>query len=202
MSKIIGPCLNWDGPGYAPCPICEGKVIGRARNFRADSVCKNGHSFHTCMQHKVYVRGQSDCSNGSLSCTCGKNGEQMSLLEDIENRAKEPIADEKPYSTEPIYAVYTTTTEWGKKGELVCHTTSKRVAEFMADGAGWWGGKGMIIEQTALVIGGEIFVLDDSDPITVEDMSALNQIATDKMKEKALAKLSPNERKALGVNQS
>jgi len=201
--KIIGPCLNWDGPGIAPCPICDGEVTGRARNFQADSECENGHLFHTCVKHKVYVRGKSGPSSDSLGCTCGKDGGQMSLFEDTGGRRKKkPTTPLKLYSTQPIYAVYRTVNEWGKLGELVCYTTDKEVAHFKAKDTGWFGGVGTIITKGALVVDGEIFVLEDPTATTVREMAARNHAAMEEMKEDALTKLTPGERKALGLNKA
>ena len=76
MPEIIGPWKKWTGEGYAPCPICDSEVVGSCRCPRSDSECENGHSFHICVKHQVYVRGQSDHSTDTFSCTCGKDDGQ------------------------------------------------------------------------------------------------------------------------------
>jgi len=70
--KIIGPWTKWTGKGYAPCPICGGEVMGTCRCMRGDSECENGHSFHVCVKHQMYVHGESDHSLSMDVCTCGK----------------------------------------------------------------------------------------------------------------------------------
>lgn len=69
---IIGPWVKHAGPGYPPCPICGGKVVGTCRCFRADSQCEKGHTFHICVKHRVYVRGPASHSIPIDQCTCGK----------------------------------------------------------------------------------------------------------------------------------
>lgn len=72
-SKIIGPWKKTAGPGYPPCPICGGEVIVQCRCFRADSTCVNGHDFHICVKHQVYVRGHSSHKLPIDQCTCGQS---------------------------------------------------------------------------------------------------------------------------------
>lgn len=55
------------------CPICHGEVARTCKCPRTDSVCENGHEWHTCTVHNVYVEGHSDHSTDTSSCTCGQD---------------------------------------------------------------------------------------------------------------------------------
>lgn len=54
------------------CPECGEEAETTCRCPRRDSVCKNGHEWHTCFVHKVIVVGQSDHRKSITSCTCKK----------------------------------------------------------------------------------------------------------------------------------
>jgi hypothetical protein len=53
------------------CPICEEPAVTSCRCFRRDSMCKNKHQWHTCVVHRVKVKGHSDHSINTFTCTCG-----------------------------------------------------------------------------------------------------------------------------------
>lgn len=72
-SRIIGPIPPKDGWGF--CPICGAEEALTCRCFRRDAVCKNGHEYHICVKHKVFVYGQGDHSLPTDACTCGKDQE-------------------------------------------------------------------------------------------------------------------------------
>ena len=64
---------NIIGDVQTGCPVCGEAIIRTCKCFRADSVCKNGHEWHTCVVHKVYVEGHSDHSEMGNTCTCGQD---------------------------------------------------------------------------------------------------------------------------------
>lgn len=45
-----------------------------------------------------------------------------------------------------IYTVFSTTNEWGAKGKMVASFTSEEEAQEVVNGAGWYGGKGILEE--------------------------------------------------------
>lgn len=64
------------------CPECGEKPEWGCRCPRHDSGCKNGHRWHTCTIHHVKVRGESDHSTDTFTCTCGSGkvyAEQLDL---------------------------------------------------------------------------------------------------------------------------
>ena len=52
------------------CPVCGEKAIAICKCFRADSNCKNGHNWHTCVIHNKIVIGESDHKIPIDRCTC------------------------------------------------------------------------------------------------------------------------------------
>lgn len=52
------------------CPECGEPPIGTCKCIRSDSFCKNKHHWHTCVVHMVIVKGQSDHSLPTMTCTC------------------------------------------------------------------------------------------------------------------------------------
>lgn len=53
------------------CPECNESAIGTC--MRSDSFCKNKHHWHTCVVHMKIVKGQSDHSLPTMTCTCKGN---------------------------------------------------------------------------------------------------------------------------------
>lgn len=58
------------------CPVCGKEAKLTCKCFRQDSVCEDGHEWHTCTIHHVKVLGKSDHSTNTMSCTCGKEGKK------------------------------------------------------------------------------------------------------------------------------
>ena len=65
MPNILGSAVG------TTCPICDAEITARCKCPRSDSFCPNGHQWHTCTVHKVYVEGHSDHSTDTFTCTCG-----------------------------------------------------------------------------------------------------------------------------------
>lgn len=73
MPNILGSATG------TTCPICRMngasvEITARCKCPRSDSFCSNGHKWHTCTVHKVYVEGHSDHSTDTFTCTCGGDG--------------------------------------------------------------------------------------------------------------------------------
>lgn len=54
------------------CPVCGEEAIESCRCPKLDSVCKNGHEWHTCLKHQKIVIGSSDHSRPTFECSCRK----------------------------------------------------------------------------------------------------------------------------------
>jgi len=70
VHNIIGPVPS-SQKERDKCPICGAGIVLTCRCFRADSVCENGHHWHICVEHQVFVEGESDHSLNMGVCTCG-----------------------------------------------------------------------------------------------------------------------------------
>lgn len=64
------------------CPKCGAKIVRQCRCLRSDITCAEGHVFHRCSVHKVWVPGHSDHSLPGNQCTCGQ-GDRMFSDKDI-----------------------------------------------------------------------------------------------------------------------
>jgi hypothetical protein len=64
------------------CPFCGGRLAGRCKCLRADSVCENGHEWHTCVAHGRVVAGASDHAEFYPDdCSCPKNEKEVGGLD-------------------------------------------------------------------------------------------------------------------------
>lgn len=102
-------------------------------------------------------------------------------------------------STIDVYAVYETLDEWGRRGSLIGVFTDRDEAFKSAQGKGWWGGVGAIEERKLLSVKSSHYLLDRdiNRPIRVNvDLVEEHKAA----KEKALSKLTEEERELLGLN--
>ena len=68
--RIIGPILDYVED---KCPICNGNISTRCRCLKGDSSCVNGHQFHRCLKHEVFVEGDSDHCRPTMECSCGRD---------------------------------------------------------------------------------------------------------------------------------
>jgi hypothetical protein len=55
---------------YEKCPYCGAEVFVRCRCPRADSLCTNGHEWHTCLAHDRTVAGPADHAADTFVCSC------------------------------------------------------------------------------------------------------------------------------------
>ena len=76
------------------CPMCGKPSIITCRCFRADSICKNGHTWHICVKHHKIVLGHSNHSRPVTKCTClDLNGVSTYLRENDNKQLAEEYAD-------------------------------------------------------------------------------------------------------------
>jgi hypothetical protein len=100
-----------------------------------------------------------------------------------------------------VWAIYTTTNEWGNKGGLVIVTDSEVEADKHNEGVGWYGGQGHKEERLAIRIGNSpihFFLIDGEVdyPIKLNEKMGL---AESKIKKNALKKLTDVEKAVLGL---
>ena len=96
----------------------------------------------------------------------------------------------------PLWSVYETINEYGSRGKPVGYFTNEAAANGAAEKRGWYGGPGLVETGYGLVINGETFLLGLKDPITPDlDLTREHE----RIKAQGLAKLTPDERRALGV---
>lgn len=72
---------------------------------------------------------------------------------------------------------------------------TKLEAQDVAEGRGWYGGNSPISQVSALKVGNQAYILRQTEPVTIND----GPIDTADRKAQALAKLSPMDRKILGL---
>lgn len=93
-----------------------------------------------------------------------------------------------------VYAVHQGDSE-RHAGKPFWFFESSADAESVAKGRGWWGGKAPTSEHTALIVGEHVYLLARPEPVK------LNEFPEDELtkKQKALAKLTKEEQKLLGL---
>lgn len=104
-----------------------------------------------------------------------------------------------------IFEVRQTTDERGSRGPVIGYCDAMSTADARAKGEGWWGGMGKISEVSALVIDGKVWALRQPEPVQVMNLEQVrvlkpvpqSEIDTE-LRNAALAKLSPDERRVLG----
>jgi hypothetical protein len=98
-----------------------------------------------------------------------------------------------------IYGVYGGGDERRAPDELRGYFSRSSVADQHAKGIGWYGGPGLVKKELAISIGDKVYVLKHPDPV---DLDEKDKKAQDELRQKALAKLSPDEQRALGLLKS
>lgn len=98
-----------------------------------------------------------------------------------------------------VYVAYSTTDEYGRRGSRNGIFTTRSRADTEAIGIGWWGGTGTVLIEYAITVDGVSYLLSSPDPVELDVSSAEAKIMKEKIKKTALAKLTSDERKALGV---
>lgn len=74
--------------------------------------------------------------------------------------------------------------------------SSEYLACHEARGKGWYGGDAPVRQHHAVEVDGKFYLLEDAEPIDLDgELKAKNE----QLKEKALAKLSEEEKRALGL---
>jgi hypothetical protein len=93
------------------------------------------------------------------------------------------------------FEVYETVDEYGRLGRKIGVYTDKSDACSAAEGVGWYGGTGSVQRIDVIKLGDKFYKIDPS-PIDLNNDEKHKQLI---LKEKALKKLTPEEREALGL---
>lgn len=94
------------------------------------------------------------------------------------------------------YAAYEVLTEHGSHGDRIGVFRSKHLAVRAADGKGWYGGSGEVVECSIIITDDGTYILESLDPVTldVDEIQAHKQAVA-----QAKAKLTPKELALLGL---
>lgn len=96
-----------------------------------------------------------------------------------------------------LHHVSETVDEMGSVGKSIGYFTDVRTAHLMAEGRGWYGGKGNVTKVHVIAAGdGTYFVLADKDAVGI-DIDPSGDLQT--KKDAILAKLTASERELLGL---
>lgn len=63
------------------CPECKEEAVTTCRCLMADSTCRNGHNWHTCVVHEVKVKGHGCHKGDTYKCTCGRGYSKNGVIE-------------------------------------------------------------------------------------------------------------------------
>ena len=96
------------------------------------------------------------------------------------------------YYVGKLYIGYVPTTNLTSEAELV--SSEPGVCERMLKGVGWHGRDGFEEHKYCLIVDGKIFILDQENPLPLSRWNSMTMI-----KETALAKLTSEEKKVLGL---
>lgn len=93
----------------------------------------------------------------------------------------------------PVYVAHGDGGERGL-GPVLGYFSDKKVAQECAKGKGYWNSDGYIAEKMALDTGEGVYLLADTKPVDLDN--AFGKVK-EQLKKQALAKLTPDEIKAL-----
>lgn len=97
-----------------------------------------------------------------------------------------------------VFSVYETTDEYGTRGAYVGSFIDKNIAEATSANKGWWGGNGQVIPTWAIKNHlGKVYLLQSDESINLDTDV---QKAAEDIKQRALAKLTVEERRVLGFS--
>lgn len=95
-----------------------------------------------------------------------------------------------------IFSVHVTTNEYGKHGECLGYFEEEAAATEASKNKGWYGGDASVSEVNVVEIEGKLYILEDTKPI---ELHATEHAKLIMKRRKARAKLSDDEREALGL---
>ena len=98
-----------------------------------------------------------------------------------------------------VYAAYETTDEYSRLGGRRGIFTTRSRADKEAIGIGWYGGTGSVMTKNVIIVDGVVYLLESPTPVELDVSSEEAKLAREQIKKGALAKLSADERKVLGV---
>lgn len=98
-----------------------------------------------------------------------------------------------------IFTVYAAHGDGGneyRQGPVIAVCSTRAQAEAVAKNAGWYGGDGGVTEMAAIKINGEVYALRNRHPV---DLDGHEKARREMERQKAIAKLTPDELAALGL---
>ena len=98
-----------------------------------------------------------------------------------------------------VYAAYETVDEYGRLGSRRGIFTTRSRADKEAIGIGWYGGAGSVMTKNVIIVDDKAYLLDSPNPVELDVSSKEAEAERERLKKSALAKLSADERKVLGV---
>lgn len=97
----------------------------------------------------------------------------------------------------PVWCVYETIDEYGRLGSLDSVYRTVNDAKLGAKGKGWYGGEGRVERKHAIEDGANLYILVSSDPYQFKDVAELMEKDKQERLERALSKLSEEERQLI-----
>jgi len=98
-----------------------------------------------------------------------------------------------------VYAAYETVDEYSRLGSRRGIFTTRDRADKEAIGIGWYGGTGTVMTKNVIIVDDVVYLLESPTPVELDVSSEEAKVAREKIKASALAKLSAEERRVLGV---
>lgn len=99
-----------------------------------------------------------------------------------------------------IFGVWTTVDQYGYSGSVVGYFRTRAEAKAAATGQGWHGGEGRVEPIPALEDGDkDVWLLRQTEPVPGPKLDMDWLLARTRIRDKALKKLTPEEIRALGI---
>lgn len=96
-----------------------------------------------------------------------------------------------------VACVYQTLDEYGRLGSLVCVCRNSSDGDIAAEGQGWYGGPGRVLEKKAIQVGDDLYPLITDQPWQFKDVEEDRAKQKQEAIKKTLSKLTPEEQQLL-----
>ena len=116
----------------------------------------------------------------------------MNKLPENTDSTQKAVANDALFGV--AFGAFPTTDEYGRHGPCIGWFSTEEAAKKRAKGKGWYGGDGAVDKCYTITVGGKTYRLEAKTPIKVDDTDRKN----DAIRKSVLAKLTPEEREALG----
>jgi len=97
-----------------------------------------------------------------------------------------------------VYAGWETVDDFGRHGKLIIVSSDKAAVNKAVEKMGWWGGPGDVQDRTVIKIKNIVYLLDEEyyKPIKLD-----RNLTKEEKRNKALSKLTKEEKELLGLNE-